>query len=603
MNRLSSLLGGLAIIAIAVVFIVNFQPGGGQNQFKKGPDCAADVLGKCVRASHFWASYRLLAPRGSDMDEAQKRKLKEMTLDGLVERELLLGEAKRLGIGVSDEDLSKELFAGRLRASVPAKAPPQLNGLVNYREAFLDRKTKKFSADVYKRTVTELTYLSETDFRDYQRAELIAARMRDLVKERVRVSEGEAFDQFAREKMDVTVRFVKLEPAYFAQTVVDTSEAAVKAWADKHQEDVAKAFEAHKKDYEGGCRVSRHILVRVSEKASEEDKKKAREKIEAAQKRIKDGEKFADVAKEISQDPVSGKQGGSLECVVKGQMVKPFEDALFALEEGKLSNVVETPFGLHLIQVDKILSGEDAVKAGQASTARPLYLQAEAQRLADEGAKEILAAMKGGKKMDEALKDYLAKIKPAAPEKKDEEKKDGDHADKKDEEKKDGDKKDGDHADKKDAPAEDEDEGGPQPPTVETSLPFGPTEQPFTGVADGEDASGAAFSLNTPDQVAERPVRLASGGLAILQLVERKAPGEEEWKKDRDFYMGALRSQKQREALTLYLKRLRTTYQQEIKLNKEFTKDFAPEAAPAGSGLPPGPAPMPPPAPAPMDEP
>lgn len=581
MNRLSSLLGGLAVIAIAVVFIVNFQPGGGQNQFKKGPDCAADVLGTCIRASHFWASYRLLAPRGSDLDDAQKRKLKELTLEGLIERELLLGEAKRMGIGVSDEELSKELFAGRLRASVPAKAPPQMVGMVNYREHFLDRKTKKFSADVYKRIVTELTYLSETDFREYQKQELIAARMRDLIKERVRISEAEAFDQFAREKQDVTVRFVKLEPAYFAQHVVDGSAAAVSAWADKHQEDVSKAFDAHKKDYEGGCRVSRHILVRVSEKASEEDKKKAREKIDAAAKRIKDGEKFADVAKEMSQDPVSGKEGGALDCVVKGQMVKPFEDALFALEEGKLSSVVETPFGLHLILVDKILSGEDAVKAGKAATARPLYLQAETARLADEGAKQIIEATKGGKKMEDALKDYLAKIAPPKPEKKKDDDKKGD-ADKKDGDK-DGDRKDALPDDDVDA---DEDA---QAPAVETSLPFGPTEQPFTGVAEGEDAVAAAFSMTTPDQVADRPVRLQNGGLAIIQLVEKKAPSDEEWKKERDFYVSALRSQKQREALTVYMKRLRAARQQEIKLNKEFTKEFLAEAAPAGSSLPPAP--------------
>jgi len=135
--------------------------------------------------------------------------------------------------------------------------------------------------------------------------------------------------------------------------------------------------------------------------------------------------------------------------------------------------------------------------------------------------------------------------------------------------------------------------GEPQPPTVETSLPFGPTEQPFTGVADGEDAAGAAFALAAPNAVAPRPVRLQNGGLAILQLVERKAPAEEEWKEERDFYMNALRGQKQREALAMYMKRLRATHQAEIKLNKEFTKEFAVEAAPAGSNAPPVPIELP----------
>jgi peptidyl-prolyl cis-trans isomerase D len=371
--------------------------------------------------------------------------------------------------------------------------------------------------------------------------------------------------------------------------VVDASDAAVQAWAAKNDDQIKKAFESRKKDYEGGCRTSRHILVRLSEKASDDDKKKAREKIDAALKRVKDGEKFADVAKEVSQDPVSAKEGGSLDCVVKGQMVKPFEDALFALEEGKVSDVVTTPFGLHIIQVDKILKGDDAVKAGESATARPLYLQAEAQRLAEDGAKEILEAMKGGKSMEDATKEYLAKVTPAAPpEKKD--------ADKKDADKKDGDKKDDalpeDDHDHEHGDHEDE-MGEPQPPTVETSLPFGPTEQPFAGVAEGEDAAGAAFALAAPNAVAPRPVRLQNGGLAVLQLVDRKGPTDDEWKEDRDFYMGALRGQKQREALMVYMKRLRTTHQPEIKLNKEFTKEFAPEAAPSGSNVPPVPIELP----------
>ncbi len=595
MNRLSSLLGGLAVIAIAIVFIVNFQPGGGQNQFQKGPDCAADVLGNCVRSTHFWASYRLLAPRGSEIDEAQKRKLKEMTLDGLVERELLLAEAKRLGISVSDEDLSKELFAGRLRASLPAKAPPHLPTMVNYREAFLDRKTKKFSPETYKRTVTELTYLSETDFREYQKAELIASRVRDLVRERVRVSESEAKDQFAREKATTTVKFVKLEPAWFAQKVVDMSDAAIEAWASKNQDQIKKAFAAQKKQYEGGCREARHILVRVSEKASEEDKKKAREKIDAALKRIKDGEKFADVAGEVSQDPGSGKQGGSLGCVVKGQMVKPFEDALFALDAGKMSDVVTTPFGLHLIQVDKILSGEEAVKAGERSVARPMYLEAEARRLAEESGKEILDAVKGGKSMEDAVAAVVAKHTPAA--KPVEEKKDGDKDADKKEGDKDADKKEGDKDAKKEEGDDhghdhdhgDEEDGVAAAPTVETSLPFGPQGEPFIGAAENEDAAGAALGLTQPNEVAPKPVRLQSGGVAILQLVERKAPSDEEWQKDRDFYMSSLRAQRQREALTQYMKRLRSARQPEIKLNKEFTKDFIIEAAPIGSALPPAP--------------
>ena len=55
MNKLTSLLSGLAVLAILVVFVFSFQPGGGQNQIKDGPDCAAEVRGVCVKAAHFIA--------------------------------------------------------------------------------------------------------------------------------------------------------------------------------------------------------------------------------------------------------------------------------------------------------------------------------------------------------------------------------------------------------------------------------------------------------------------------------------------------------------------------------------------------------------------
>jgi peptidyl-prolyl cis-trans isomerase C len=65
-------------------------------------------------------------------------------------------------------------------------------------------------------------------------------------------------------------------------------------------------------------------------------------------KKLNEGAKFEDLAKEFSKCP-SGKQGGALGTFGKGMMVKPFEEAVLALEVGQVSEPVKTQFGYHLI--------------------------------------------------------------------------------------------------------------------------------------------------------------------------------------------------------------------------------------------------------------
>jgi len=119
----------------------------------------------------------------------------------------------------------------------------------------------------------------------------------------------------------------------------------------------AKAFyDQNPKLFDAGERVrASHILLRVPEGAGADAKKAARGKAEAALARVRKGEDFAAVAREVSEDPGSAPRGGDLGAFGKGQMVPPFEQAAFALPAGQVSGLVETPFGLHIIKVQERL--------------------------------------------------------------------------------------------------------------------------------------------------------------------------------------------------------------------------------------------------------
>jgi peptidyl-prolyl cis-trans isomerase C len=76
---------------------------------------------------------------------------------------------------------------------------------------------------------------------------------------------------------------------------------------------------------------------------------KTQKEVNTILERLKKGEKFSNIAKEVSLCP-SKKRGGDLGTFGRGQMVKEFENAAFALEKGQISGIVKTKFGYHIIR-------------------------------------------------------------------------------------------------------------------------------------------------------------------------------------------------------------------------------------------------------------
>ena len=115
-------------------------------------------------------------------------------------------------------------------------------------------------------------------------------------------------------------------------------------------------------------RRASHILVKAEKGISGADRDKAKAKAEALLAEVRKAPAtFADVARKNSDDPGSAPRGGDLDFFGRGGMVKPFEDAVYAMKQGEISSLIETDFGFHIIQLTGVRGGEkkafEAVRA------------------------------------------------------------------------------------------------------------------------------------------------------------------------------------------------------------------------------------------------
>lgn len=94
----------------------------------------------------------------------------------------------------------------------------------------------------------------------------------------------------------------------------------------------------------------RHILVKIAPNANPEERKKARSKIDEARRAIAGGKPFAETARKYSEDS-SAKDGGDMGFIMPGYMPEPFQKVAFSLPTGKLSDVIETKHGFHVLEV------------------------------------------------------------------------------------------------------------------------------------------------------------------------------------------------------------------------------------------------------------
>lgn len=547
---LTSVVYGAIIVATILVFIIGFRPNAGQKLGSIKEECVADVHGSCIDPRTQRAAYRLLIPRGQGGElltaRAEGMGLGKISVDGLIERELLAQEATRLGITVSDDEVTDSIFAGFILVSVPSDNP-QLAYTLGVRDgrinpmlygAFRDPKTKTFDSKVYERTVRGMTGRSPAEFREWQHRELLAARMRDVVRAPVRISESEVWDRYVDEKSTAALTYIPVRASYMEKYAVSATDAQVEEWA----KDATNAATV-----EGN--TIRHVLVKIDKSAKDEDKAAAKAKLEAAIDRIKKGAPFADVAKEVSNDTGSAMRGGDVGTKTDG-FVEPFKKAADALKPGEMSGAVETQFGFHVIRKDD--DGKEKRKKA--------YLKAKSLEAAKDLASKILAEIKAGKSPDDVTKAAIAplvKAPPPAPAPAPQASKDA-----------------GADAASGDAGAPppkvyvaDTDQERPQPLTGSAVNRQAP---PIPGIPEDADTKVRLFAFESkPGAIMDEPLRVDDGFMIVL-IREQKPATQADFEKDRDGYASMLLAAKQAEALALYVQRLREASKANIKTNLDL---------------------------------
>ena len=289
---------------------------------------------------------------------------KQATLDRLVRERLLQVAAQKMHLSVSDQRLANELqqnpsIAGLRRpdGSLDLESYRQLLGTQGFTPESFEAQVR---ADLSSRQVmaglgitsfatpalADVTLNAFYEKRQIQLAKFAPSDFTSQIKptdeelESYYKANGEKFKSLERADVD----YVILDLASIQKTIT-VPEADLKTFYEQNLARLANLEE----------RRASHILINADKAAPTAERDKARAKAQEILATLKQSpDKFAELAKKFSQDTGSASKGGDLDFFARGAMVKPFEEAAFALKKGDTSDVVESEFGFHIIRVTDI---------------------------------------------------------------------------------------------------------------------------------------------------------------------------------------------------------------------------------------------------------
>ena len=336
---------------VIAVFIINFGPqsrGGSCESTMANDHYAAKVSGQLVTRNDFRYGFLVLGGAQYPAQMAKQQHLKETVMDKLIERELLAAEAERLGYVISDEQVEDQIGEAKLIGLGYPRTVPRMT------------KDGKFNYDAFKNFVQFELGVTPQGFIDEQKKELLAARVRDLLRSSVTVSPNEVKADFLRKGLQVNLEYVRFA-ARDGDEAVQPTPAQIAEYAAKNEAKLKAMYDERKFVYENVPkeRHLRQIMVKLPPDAKADVEKAAEKRAEGIAARIKKGESFEKVARETSDDAAAKARGGDLGWRGQGASNLPAaqEKQLLEAKTGDVVGPLKGAGGFYVTKVEGAREG------------------------------------------------------------------------------------------------------------------------------------------------------------------------------------------------------------------------------------------------------
>ncbi len=362
--------GWLAWVIVGMIIVpfalwgVNQYVGGGSEPVAVTVN-GNDITDREVQSAYYRQRQRLQQMFGENLPPNlfSEERLKKQTLDALIEERLIIDAAVDANMGVSDQMLVETIHSidafkdnGRFSNETYERTLRMQGMLPGMFETSL---RKDLLVEQYRSGIENSDFISPVEKNLEQK---LKNQKRDMgfvrvnaaqYMENMTVDETESntyyqnnLQQFKTPEM-VSVKYIELNAADLSKdTVVEEQEIR-----DRYESQIINYKTVEERN-------ARHILLELAEDASAEEVKTVTEKIKGIRQQIIDGADFSNMAKMHSADPGSANEGGSLGFFGKGVMDPAFEQSVFALNVGDVSQPVRSQFGYHLIKLEEVKGGD-----------------------------------------------------------------------------------------------------------------------------------------------------------------------------------------------------------------------------------------------------
>jgi peptidyl-prolyl cis-trans isomerase D len=381
---------GLVCVAFVLFYIPDFLRGTGADA--ASGDTVAVVNGRDISSADFRRTYQaqLQAYRsayGGNMSDQLLKQLgiEQQILQQMVDERAALAEAERLGIKVSDEEVRQRIFAmpafqdnggfigeARYQQLLRMQRPPMVAS------EFEDNIRRALAVEKLRGSLTDWLSVNDQDLeKEYRRRNdkvklAVVSFTADSFRTQVNASDNEVASYFEAHKNDFKIpekrkiRYLLIDiETLRAKTVVPAA-------------DIEREYNNNSEQYTTPEQVrASHILLKTEGKDDAAVKAKAEELL----KQAKSGADFAELAKKNSEDEASAKNGGDLDYFGRGRMVPEFDQAVFAMQPGTISDLVKTQYGYHIIKLvdKKNATTRPLAEVRQQLTDQLAYQRAQAQ--------------------------------------------------------------------------------------------------------------------------------------------------------------------------------------------------------------------------------